>query len=210
MSATIVRMKKTEASEMDLPMQARLAAADSTDLRESPLPASMRGLRHVTAPETTHHSVSGACLDLATPCSLLATQGSGFPDTIYASPNTQTRLESDTADNMAWARHSATAPEYPSIKFLEQSTPLPIHNVIDRVERLASAGQHRVLVVVGRGRRLAVESHHDELKVLFGRLPVGGDVRKTVGDVCAGVLVGCTSPVALLVLQAANISHELS
>lgn len=60
------------------------------------------------------------------------------------------------------------------------------------------------LVVLGRSRRMAVEDHHKELKKLieaYGH--VGGEVRKTIGDVATALVAsGCN--VGLIVLQASN------
>lgn len=58
------------------------------------------------------------------------------------------------------------------------------------------------MVVVGRARRLAVESHREELKgMIHGH--VWNEARNTVGDVAAGVLVG-KSRAAVLVVQSAG------
>ena len=49
------------------------------------------------------------------------------------------------------------------------------------------------LVVLGRSRRMAVEDHHKELKKLVETHgSVGGEVRKTIGDVASAlVIAGC-------------------
>ena len=140
-----------------------------------------------------------------------------FPDTVYPNANTQTRLESDTADNIAWARHSAPqvrTSAHDRINFLHRATPAPIRSLIGMIDE--DLQDKRLIVAVGRARRLAVQSHQDELSVLFhGRGHASGtgggsasEVRKTVGDVAAGILVGSqsTNPAALIVLQAAEES----
>lgn len=60
------------------------------------------------------------------------------------------------------------------------------------------------LVVLGRSRRMAVEDHNKELKMLIeAHGNVGGEVRKTIGDVATALVVaGCN--VGLVVLQASN------
>lgn len=62
--------------------------------------------------------------------------------------------------------------------------------------------------MVGRARRLAVESHREELGAMISALGdhgrVWSEARKTVGDVAAGVLIGSQSRAAVLVIQAAE------
>lgn len=105
---------------------------------------------------------------------------------------------------MAWENASIPnqpTPAHSRISFTEQATPFPLHSLIGRME--AEDSHKRLLVVIGRGRRLAVQSHHDELKTILARQHgIGGEVRKTVGDVAAGILAGYNNPVSLLVLQA--------
>lgn len=102
------------------------------------------------------------------------------------------------------------------ISFEELSTPLPLHGVTEQVKELCNpvatttsdgaptAGPGKLLVVLGRSRRLAVENHHKELKELAEQYgTVGNEVKKTVGDVAtAFVLSGCA--VGLVVMQAAS------
>jgi hypothetical protein len=62
----------------------------------------------------------------------------------------------------------------------------------------------RLLVVTGRSRRLAVESHAAELKTLmekYGSTSAASEVRKTIGDV-ATAFVAARSYAGLIVLQA--------
>lgn len=71
----------------------------------------------------------------------------------------------------------------------------------------AGLREKRLMVAVGRSRRLAPQSHHDELGIILGRaggVGTGNDVRKTVGDVATGLLAGSTNTAALIVLQAAD------
>ena len=60
-------------------------------------------------------------------------------------------------------------------------------------ERTASKlNKWRLIVLLGRSRRLAVEDHSLELKALseehHGFSGVGGEVRKTVGDVASAII----------------------
>lgn len=133
-------------------------------------------------------------------------------------------MQSETADSVAWAKYNSPAARdtkdatlsaaLSRISFEELSTPLPLHAVTEQVKELCNpsasvigtpaAGAGRLLVVLGRSRRLAVENHHKELKELAEEYgTVGNEVKKTVGDVAtAFVLSGCS--VGLVVMQAAS------
>ncbi|KAG1774485.1 Sodium/hydrogen exchanger family-domain-containing protein [Suillus placidus] len=137
-----------------------------------------------------------------------------FPDTFYGQANTETRFQSETANNILWARYanSQLSDDTPSslraalsrIKFSEYSSPLPLHSAIQR-----AAAHKPVLVVVGRSRRLAGEDHTSEVQqILEERGSVGQDiVRKTIGDpATAFVASGCA--IAVVVLQASNVQVD--
>jgi hypothetical protein len=137
----------------------------------------------------------------------------GFPDTMYGHATTQTRMLSETADSISWARYtSPTSAEHnlshpfrdarSRATFEWSESPTPLHAALQRVRLL----QHPVIVIVGRSRRLAVENHHAELRALEAeRGAVRADVRKTVGDVgTAFVMAGIDTN--LLVMQASG-SH---
>jgi len=151
----------------------------------------------------------------------------GFPDTMYGNATTQTRLQSETADSITWARYaSASSPQdsedggrrascgelseaLSRVAFEELASPEPLHAALHRARLL----QRSVIVVVGRSRRLAVEDHHAELGALeaeqhgAGAVPVRADVRKTVGDVgTAFVMAGIDAN--LLVMQAAGTHSD--
>lgn len=61
----------------------------------------------------------------------------------------------------------------------------------------------RLLVVVGRSRRLATESHQAELKQILGEnnSSIGTDVRNTLGEV-ATALIASGVNASVLVMQA--------
>ena len=134
----------------------------------------------------------------------------GFPDTMYGNATTQTRLQSQTADSITWARYASTStapsPEngeaLPRVTFEELASPDPLHAALHRVRMLPRP----VVVVVGRSRRLAVEDYHAELRALgaeHGSAPVHSDVHKTIGDVgTAFVMTGIGAN--LLVMQASS------
>jgi len=146
---------------------------------------------------------------------------------MYGNATTQTRLQSETADGISWARYAAPSAEQRShhtqplrdallrATFEELASPTPLHATLQRV-RLMQQEQHHpsvivTAVVVGRSRRMAVEDHHAELRALekeYGAPAVRADVRKTVGDVgTAFVMAGINAN--LLVMQASGTGTQL-
>ncbi len=142
-----------------------------------------------------------------------------IPDTIYPNVTTQTRLASDTADNICWAKYGpdpsgSSSVKHPSevqaalsrIQFTSLSSATPLHELVNQVTAFPS-GQ-RSIVVVGRAKRLAVESHHDEMSVFVKeahgavRGSVGKEMRKTLGDVASAFVIS-GNQTGLLVMQAA-------
>ena len=125
----------------------------------------------------------------------------GLPDTVYGQQSGETRMQSDTADNLAWARYasvdsgttasSSSAYSKPHVEFKYLHTPTPLRAAIQEATTVAfSSPGRKVVVVTGRSRRLAVENHRAELKTLMdehGHL--GAEVRKTVGDVATAFMV---------------------
>ena len=142
---------------------------------------------------------------------------------MYGNATTQTRLQSESADGISWARYAAPSAAEQShtrplrdallrATFEELASPTPLHATLQRV-RLMQQQQHSsaIVVVVGRSRRLAVEDHHAELRALeteHGGASVRVDVRKTVGDVgTAFVMAGVDAN--LLVMQASGTGTQL-
>ena len=143
---------------------------------------------------------------------------------MYGQPNTQSRLQSETADNVLWARYTQNGLEKDTarpllraalsqIAFEETSSPVPLQALIQRMEQLHAAHK-RVIVVTGRSRRLVAESHHQEMKVIAQKYGyVGGGTsgdfeltKKTIGDVgCALLVSGSGSPNAMVVVQAEEV-----
>ena len=109
------------------------------------------------------------------------------------------------------------------ITFSQLSTPTPLGSCIEQLSEMSSMelslGAARgymknVMAVVGRGRRLAVEDHHVELKALLStgnasQNHVSSDARKTLGDVGVAFIVGGPSNISLLVMQAAHASTDV-
>lgn len=141
---------------------------------------------------------------------------------MYGQPTTETYLQSETADNIAWSKYTSqpnltangsTRVDSPlrlalsRIHFSEVHTPAPLHAAIQHVRALRETSP-RLLVVAGRSRRLAKESHHVEMKRLLetcrsGLRPEG--MRKTIGDVGTAMVVSGSAS-AVVVLQAANVA----
>jgi hypothetical protein len=134
---------------------------------------------------------------------------------VYGNATSHTRLQSETADGISWARYAAapsaekshTQPLRDALlrtKFEELASPTPLHATLQRVRLMQQEHSSAiVIVVVGRSRRMAVEDHHAELRALeteYGGASVRSDVRKTVGDVgTAFVMAGIDTN--LLVMQ---------
>jgi hypothetical protein len=141
----------------------------------------------------------------------------GYPDTVYGRANTQAQLLSETADGIAWARYvdppteprsAKLASALSRVRFLEIASPRPLNAIMARMAddlEIMISKHTRMLVVAGRSRRLAVESHGAELKGLMeehGTTAAGHEVRKTLGDV-ATAFVATRSHVGMIVVQAA-------
>jgi len=127
------------------------------------------------------------------------------------------RLQSDTADNLTWGLYADGGENDGSsevvrealtrVEFLEMGTPKPLHAIVGRVNEMVdvmSEKKTRVLVMVGRSRRLAVEDHTVELReVLRNGKPIGGEAKRTIGDVGTALVVSGVKA-GVVVLQAAN------
>lgn len=121
-----------------------------------------------------------------------------------------------TADSVAWARcapqndvSSTSSSVNSRVEFKEIASPIPLHAVIqEAASKVDPLHLTRVTVVTGRSRRLAVESHHQELKKLMEEYgSISPEISKTIGDV-ATALVLARSRCGIVVLQAANVSLD--
>ena len=133
-----------------------------------------------------------------------------FPDTVYGQRDTQTRLQSETADNILWSQFTSSgtghsqdvASALTRITFTEESTSKPLHRTIEMAAQLAQSPRS-LFIVAGRSRRMAVDSHQAELRQLIAEkgISVGSEAPKTLGDVAAAyVATGVNG--SLVVLQA--------
>src|SRR5258708_25268908 len=121
---------------------------------------------------------------------------------------------SRTADEVAWSKVVTEQRDSPSsnVTLTELQSPRPLHGTIEKISE-SSGTSRNLLVVVGRSRQMAVESHRVELSQLAAGLPGhplsdAGLLRKTVGDVGAAVVA--TTGHQVLVLQAKRTVSELN
>ena len=140
----------------------------------------------------------------------------GFQGTIHSRQITPTRLHSATADNIAWSKYATPTSDthidpalrdaLSRIHFSDTYTPEPLHTAIRHARTLRETSP-RLLILTGRSKRLAKESHDAEMKRVMEtyRSGVGVEViRRTIGDVGAAMLVGVGSPSGVVVAQAAE------
>lgn len=185
-SATVVRMRKVEGGELE-----------PTD----------------TIEEIKAHNVSTFVAHLSYCQSVLTGRNQPqtiFPDTVYGAQTTQTRMASETADNLLWTKLTTTGvPELANasahLTFREETATRPLHHVLE-VASSAAHGHTRQIVVTGRSRRMAVESHQVELQRLVGErgATLGAELPKTLGHVACAFVVAGSAQASLLVIQAAQ------
>jgi hypothetical protein len=148
---------------------------------------------------------------------LTVMSNSGFPDTIYAPADTANRLESANADSIILSRFTGPNRQTLSaafesalarVTFEDMETPTPLHALVQKAneERLSLEKSNRhILIVTGRGRRMAMESHHAELGSIIrenqGKGSIRAEVSRTVGDVATAFMIGTNASV--LIMQAA-------
>ncbi|KAM5534796.1 hypothetical protein V8D89_011512 [Ganoderma adspersum] len=133
-----------------------------------------------------------------------------FPDTVYGAQTTQTRMASETADNLLWTKLTTTGvPELANasarLTFREETATRPLHHVLE-IAASAAHAHARQIVVTGRSRRMAVESHQVELQRLVGErgATLGAELPKTLGHVACAFVVAGSAQASLLVIQAAQ------
>ncbi|KAG8692340.1 K(+)/H(+) antiporter [Ceratobasidium sp. 394] len=95
------------------------------------------------------------------------------------------------------------------IKFKTNASATPLHSIVSQAQSLGAT--RRLVSVVGRGKRLAVESHREEIGRMIeesgAERGMTSEVRKTAGDVaCAFLVSAVQGPV--VVLQAAYATGE--
>ncbi|KEP46601.1 potassium:hydrogen antiporter [Rhizoctonia solani 123E] len=144
-------------------------------------------------------------------------------DTVYAQNTTQTRLQSDTIDNVLWAKMTLS-PETQSpaiqaalsrIAFIQDESSTPLARILQQCNdehSTALASNKALLVVAGRGRRMAAASHTDELRGIIDSFnasgTIGSEIQRTVGDL-ATTFIASGGKASLFVLQASdNVSDD--
>lgn len=120
-------------------------------------------------------------------------------------------MQSDTADNLLWNRFTnGSTPEladaFNRIHFDYARSSRPLHAVLDTAtQTIAEKTQQnlRVLVVAGRSRTMAVESHANELRQLIVErgVSMSSDASKTLGPIGAA-FIATNANTSILVLQA--------
>lgn len=127
------------------------------------------------------------------------------------------------ADNIAWGKYTFSSTDTPRsaalrgalgrVQFSEIETSKPLKSILDQASEEGKKAKDvnskkSLLVVAGRGRRLAVESHAAELRdILASHGGTGTEVRKTLGDVACAFVVSNVKA-GLMVVQAAPKSSE--
>ena len=130
-------------------------------------------------------------------------------DTIYGQHTTQTRLESDTADNLTWEQFVNPTTTNSRITYHTETTLTPLTEVIELAKAEAtsrtSSSNKTMIVLAGRSRRMAVQSLYSEFNSLITEsgVSITSSVPKTLGDVGAA-LVATGVNASLLILQAAH------
>jgi hypothetical protein len=130
---------------------------------------------------------------------------------VYSQQGTQVRLDSDSADNVLWNRVTSPKPSFgpdvraalTRISFRTESAVHPLHRMLELAKSEASQTSKPVLVVAGRSRRMAVESHKQELYRLGAEhnTSVATEISKMFGDVASAFVVAGGN-VSLIVTQA--------
>ena len=120
-------------------------------------------------------------------------------------------MQSDTADNLLWDRVTSTNSSFSAevrvamsrISFRTESAARPLHRMLELTSSEASQTSKPLLVVAGRSRRMAVESHKRELQQLVTErgASLASEVSNTLGDV-ASVFVVVEGNASLVVVQA--------
>jgi hypothetical protein len=135
-------------------------------------------------------------------------QSMAAADTHYGEITPQHKLVSDTADNLQWDKYARKGTVDPAeldalsrITFVTKGSPQLLHTVAEETTNLVNAGND-VIVVLGRSRTMALESHAAELREVIKEhaSPIGASLAKTLGDVGAAQVV-MNVHASLLVMQ---------
>ena len=124
-------------------------------------------------------------------------------------------LQSKVADDVIWEKFTRPRANCPyatalaNVTFEVKDTPDPLGSFLSRASKESKLdASNRLLIVVGRSRRMDVENVHKELNIILEKnnaTGIGGEFRKTVGDPATAVVLSALSA-DLLVVQAAKVS----
>lgn len=151
--------------------------------------------------------------------------GHNTGDTIYGAQSTENQLQSDTADNLIWNKHSTQGGDKETLegarkrmtfKVVNTSSPLRESLAQAATEMQMSSTNNSLMIVTGRSRR-AAPSHSTELQQYLkehvvsksgevGSLGIAAssDVRKTLGDIASAIVVSGSAS-SLLVVQSGSV-----
>jgi hypothetical protein len=145
-------------------------------------------------------------------------------DTVYGTTTPDSRLQSETADNLAWSKYFPSPGEEPvtlstnvrkaltRITASVVQTNLPLHTTLKRLREFSSVPSSAPILAVASRSRRGAESHATELvqylkdQVVDGHglgIASSSDVRKTLGDIGSAVVVSGLAG-AVLVVQAGS------
>jgi hypothetical protein len=125
-------------------------------------------------------------------------------------------MQSETADNIVWNNYTTQAPRggnhslaLSRITFEESASAQPLHRVLE-LAGLATTRHARprpLFVVVGRSRRMAVDTHKQELLDLVREqsASISFEATKTFGEVGAA-FVAAGANASVIIVQAASTS----
>lgn len=112
---------------------------------------------------------------------------------MYAADSTQTRLESDTADDLLWGQYVSSTEEAGAaarMSLKELYAERPLHEVLQAAREVAQADV-QLLVVAGRSRRTSQGLQNAEVRELCTERGVSFNIElsKTMGDAAAAFVV---------------------
>jgi hypothetical protein len=122
-------------------------------------------------------------------------------------------MQSDTADNIAWGNYTTHAPRggdvasaLTRVTFEETSSAQPLHRILE-LAATYRAGSKPLFAVLGRSRRMAVDTHKQELLTLAQEhnASISSEAPKIFGEVGAA-FVATGMDASLIVVQAASTS----
>jgi hypothetical protein len=116
--------------------------------------------------------------------------------------------EPDAAAN-APAPSASISAALARITFKTNASAAPLRSIVSQAQVLGT--RRRLISIAGRGKRLAVESHREEITQIVEQIGVergvAAEIRKTAGDVAGALLLSAVQG-PMVVLQAAYASPD--